>query len=474
MGQVKEAGARPTFSRLHRLRNNSVISDFVPLDAFVGAVQRARANHLESKRDWRRRSGKDFVRWRPEVGESIDVLCVGTNYGIDAEGRKWRLPQAKDILNAFKGQKGAWFRVTRVETEGKERHPYNDGKAPSAENNKSTRVMRPHRRTGRKSPGRPARLRFAVEHIVGPEIAWSTPVDEGRRDATIFRLIVKLHLERFSEEEVLERALDLARRCSPPFDEDEVRSKVKRVFHPEPMTPEVKARIEAQRAAKREARGPVEVQFRDVRPLEDYLRGAQSAEESLVRLWGWLETAFRGRPDRYAYYVAYGKSHPRPTKTAAFTPPVLLDHLTGSAKGLYLVDLNGTVSVLVFDIDAHVRTKDRALVEVRRICDALHQLGAAYERNFVVEDSGNGFHIFLFIQPIVSVHAGVWGKRMLDALGLGIDPQYRSVLPPPTGGLGTKGLGPLIRLPLGLHPKTGTRSRFLAAEEVLSGERVLR
>src|SRR5439155_24329593 len=125
------------------------------------------------------------------------------------------------------------------------------------------RIISAPRRTGRKSPRPHARIRFAVEHIVGPEIAWSTPVDEGRRDATIFRLIVKLHLERFSEEEVLERALDLARRCSPPFDEDEVRSKVKRVFHPEPMTPEVKARIEAQRAAKREARGPVEVQFRD-------------------------------------------------------------------------------------------------------------------------------------------------------------------------------------------------------------------
>src|SRR5437879_5159496 len=198
MGQVKEAAARSTFSRLHRLRNDSVISDFVPLDAFVEAVQRARANHLESKRDWRQRNGKDFVRWRPEVGESIDVLCAGTNYGIDAEGGKWRLPEAKDILTAFKGQKGAWFRVTRVEKEGEKKlHPYNAGKAPSAENNKYSRVMRPHRRTGRKSPGRPACLRFAVEHIVGPEIAWSIPVDEGRRDVAIFHLIVKLHRERF-------------------------------------------------------------------------------------------------------------------------------------------------------------------------------------------------------------------------------------------------------------------------------------
>jgi len=141
---------------------------------------------------------------------------------------------------------------------------------------------------------------------------------------------------------------------------------------------------------------------------------------------------------------------------------------------LYLVGLDGTVSVVVFDIDAHVRSKEQALDEVRTICQALLSRGAEYERNFLVEDSGNGFHIFLFIEPITSVHAGKWGMHLLDSLGLRLDPQFRSVLPPPTGGLGARGLGPLIRLALGVHPKNGTRSRFLALEEFTSKERIIR
>ena len=58
--------------------------------------------------------------------------------------------------------------------------------------------------------------------------------------------------QRFSEAEVLAQALDLARRCNPPFDEDEVRRKVKRIFHPEPMTRDIRARLESQRAVRPE------------------------------------------------------------------------------------------------------------------------------------------------------------------------------------------------------------------------------
>jgi len=36
-----------------------------------------------------------------------------------------------------------------------------------------------------------------------------------------------------------------------------------------------------------------------------------------------------------------------------------------------------------------------------------------------------------------------------------------------------RGLGPLVRLPLDLHPKNGSRSRFLEMEEIVSKERVM-
>ena len=37
-----------------------------------------------------------------------------------------------------------------------------------------------------------------------------------------------------------------------------------------------------------------------------------------------------------------------------------------------------------------------------------------------------------------------------------------------------KGLGPLVRMPLGVHPKNGSTSRFFAVEEITSKERIIR
>ena len=37
-----------------------------------------------------------------------------------------------------------------------------------------------------------------------------------------------------------------------------------------------------------------------------------------------------------------------------------------------------------------------------------------------------------------------------------------------------KGLGPLVRLPQGLNPKNGTRSRFFEVEGINSKERIIR
>ncbi len=475
---------RPTVAAQHEKAESAstVVSDpwkplanafpAMPFDQFVALLQEnwdiAEAVRRDASVEWRARHGKDYRRWRPKVGDSIEVLCTGAYYGIDANGIKWRLPKARDIVSSFKGMKGAWFKLTFIQEErGKENTPYYTPNAPS---DKTPPIKRPHRKTGRKSSGRPARLRFTVEHIVGPALQWTVPANEGHRDLTVYRFVRKLHEERFSEDQALEQALDLARRCNPPFDEEEVRRKVERVFHPQPMTTEVETRMEAQRMAKRTSREPVEVAFRDVAPLEDCvtLAEAEEASEVLGRVSEWILATFRGRRDRYAFYFfdKEGRVHPSPTKRTGLTPAVIVDHLTGSPKGVYLVELDGTVSLVVFDVDAHVRSKECALDEVRAICRELVTRGAEYERNFIVEDSGNGYHVWVFVEPLPSVHAGTWGTRLLNSIGLKPDSQFRSVIPPATGGLGPKGLGPLVRLPLGVHPKSGLRSRFLDAEEV--------
>ena len=127
---------------------------------------------------------------------------------------------------------------------------------------------------------------------------------------------------------------------------------------------------------------------------------------------------------------------------------------------------DGSVATVAFDVDAHCRSKEEALTEVRRICIALEREGAVSDRNFLVEDSGRGYHLWVFIQPASASHSGSWGAKLLDTLNLKPDPKLRSVIPPATGGIGPRKLGPLVRLPLGAHPKNGARSRFLTLEEV--------
>ena len=39
---------------------------------------------------------------------------MGTHYGIDVSGKRWRLPEARDIVSGFREKKGNWFRVTRI------------------------------------------------------------------------------------------------------------------------------------------------------------------------------------------------------------------------------------------------------------------------------------------------------------------------------------------------------------------------
>src|SRR5207245_879996 len=69
----------------------------------------------EFREDWKQRNGKDHERWRPLPGDSIEVRFTGAHYGVDAAGKKWRLPEARDILNRSRDDKDAWFRVARVE-----------------------------------------------------------------------------------------------------------------------------------------------------------------------------------------------------------------------------------------------------------------------------------------------------------------------------------------------------------------------
>ncbi len=463
----------------------STTSDFLlsfhegePLDAYVDFLQGLWDSQQKAKKAygsaWRRTHGRDFEQWRPAVGDSKEMLCVGEHYGMDVQGRRWRLPEAKDIKEAFAGMSSAWFRVTRLADYGyvdKEREktkeaPKNTGNEPSIQN---ARPKRPHRRTGRRPTGRPVRLHFRVEHILPPRSQWGLPAREGRRDLTVYRFVRELHDSKFTEAEALAEALDLASRCAPPFDEEEVHRKVHRAYHPEPMDSATKAAL---KATKREPSANIPVRFRPVMPLRQYLSEFGSVTDPTLLhylLARWILDVFIGRRDRYAYYGWNPKKkawQPKPTRVAGLNESVVLDHLEGAAKGLYLVGQDGTTSLLVFDIDAHQRSKEEALAEVQRVVRELRAAGAEFGRNFVVEDSGGGFHVWTFIEAMPAEAAGCWGKGLLTRLGLNLDPEYRSVIP--SGGVGPKGLGPLVRLPLGIHPKRRTRSCFLEAEEVLA------
>lgn len=199
---------------------------------------------------------------------------------------------------------------------------------------------------------------------------------------------------------------------------------------------------------------------------------ALPAHADLVRF---LET-FGGRED------AHARQWHDPERGSGYSPVrqpltlhLLRNHLLGNVTlGVYPVRRDGTVGFFAFDLDL-----DPAVVEARRSDGAglvalreelEHEVAALHDRlvehglDPLVEDSGyKGRHLWVLASE--PIDAGL-ARRAGLALAQGFpvsSAHVRLEVFPKQARVRSGGLGNLIKLPLGIHRRTGRRSRLLDA-----------
>lgn len=158
-----------------------------------------------------------------------------------------------------------------------------------------------------------------------------------------------------------------------------------------------------------------------------------------------------------------------------FTPNVVKKHLSGETTvGQYMVRSNQTVRYMVIDVDISkrvilaigdnanefVKYLDAAQQDAKRILAAASALALPV----YLEDSGyRGRHCWLFFERAVrAADARELGQALYRRAGKPSDGISWEIFPN-TGKVKSELLGPLIKLPLGRHGKTGRLCLFLDA-----------
>jgi len=190
--------------------------------------------------------------------------------------------------------------------------------------------------------------------------------------------------------------------------------------------------------------------------LERYLELFRGREECFARQWADRKAGTQG-------YV--------PVRRPMTTEDVL-DHLRGHRTyGIYLLQQDSRVRLGVIDADlvSRFRTgpvaaaeKDLVRRENRYLLSRLAELSAAQGLPCLIEFSGGkGFHFwYLFEGPVAAPLA----RQALQGLTRRLTPDlscFSLEVFPKQDQLAGKGLGNLVKLPLGVHRMTGRPSHFL-------------
>ncbi len=183
-----------------------------------------------------------------------------------------------------------------------------------------------------------------------------------------------------------------------------------------------------------------------------------STEEMILEL-------FFARKDNYAVQRAEG-SYVR--IESPVTPELIEKHLDGEVTlGSYVMSRDGQVKFICFDLDAEGDlASSREAME--RLASALESLGIHALREF---SGSKGFHTWVFLDEMLDAEVAVSFMRTLLASegwereGRGfVHPDFPGVVCetfPKSASAGEAGCGPLIKLPIGIHRKSGNRSYFL-------------
>ncbi len=195
-------------------------------------------------------------------------------------------------------------------------------------------------------------------------------------------------------------------------------------------------------------------------------------EADLVR----FQALFGGREDVHARQWAKpsGETGYTPVREP-LTPAVVRNHLLGTfTVGTYPIRLDGTSTFFVLDLDITRSSLERAVSEsalARQLRESMRTEGVrllnALRRDFglpvLFEDSGyKGRHFWIFLeQPEPAEVLHLLGRllltRLTPTLAEGLHLEYFPKQP----ALKNQGLGNLIKLPLGVHRRTGRRAVLL-------------
>jgi len=200
---------------------------------------------------------------------------------------------------------------------------------------------------------------------------------------------------------------------------------------------------------------------------EDRLVPSQSHLVSFTSL-------FSGREGVYArqWVSPSGESGYTPVQEP-FTLKVAENHILGNyTVGLYPVRLDNTVNFIAFDFDlakfvvrqaiSSQRAWEAAMHKVHQCAIRLLDAAASHELPLYLEDSGfKGRHAWIFLET--PIPAGVAKKcgDLLVRLLQPLPPEVMVEVFPKQGAVKKGGLGNLIKIPLGIHKRTGKRALFL-------------
>lgn len=179
----------------------------------------------------------------------------------------------------------------------------------------------------------------------------------------------------------------------------------------------------------------------------------------------------------------YARQWLSPTGESGYTPvneplnlKVAENHILGNfTAGAYPVRLDNTVNFIAFDFDVAKFALNKAITSERlwgglmrrvlNLAKKLVDICASGDITAYLEDSGfKGYHVWIFLEA--PVPAGV-AKKCADLMLAQLAPMPQDITVevfPKQTTVRSGGLGNLIKLPLGIHKRTGKRSVFISAD----------
>ena len=184
---------------------------------------------------------------------------------------------------------------------------------------------------------------------------------------------------------------------------------------------------------------------------------------------------FAGREDVYAKEVCEnGRARHSELQPLPLTEKQIMEHLNGEMTvGTYIQRPNGTVHYIVFDVDVSKKVllkygqdpemfqgcRRKAQERALEICDILKKFGL----KGYIEDSGNrGYHVWLFLMEWVPVrYANMFCEVVQTKLSTSSEEDISLEFFPNKTRLKPGKFGQTLKLPYGIHMRSGRRSFFL-------------